>query len=86
MKLNIDGCREYIAENGVKGYGELSEKLGVGIAVLKLWEEGYKMGYEAVRRIYNRIGEKATRKMIDFEEETIEGFKGKYIQQGRKLY
>ncbi len=30
MKLNIDGCREYIAENGVKGYGELSEKLGVG--------------------------------------------------------
>jgi len=55
MKLNIDGCREYIAENGVKDYGELSEKLGVGIAVLKLWEEGYKMGYEAVRRIYNRI-------------------------------
>ncbi len=39
------------------------------------------MGYEAVRKIYNRIGEKETRKIIDFEEETIEGFKGKYYSR-----
>ena len=39
MKLNIDGCREYIAENGVKGYGELSEKLGVG---KRYWNYGKK--------------------------------------------
>lgn len=52
MKLNIDGCREYIKRNCISSYSELSEELGVEVSVLHLWKAGGKMGYDAVRDIY----------------------------------
>ncbi len=86
MKLNIKGCREYCKASGIKNYLELSMKLGVNISVIKLFECGGRIGYEAVKKIYNELGEKIVCKIIEFEEETLDGFKSKYILIGLRLY
>lgn len=44
------------------------------------------MGYDEVMEFYNRNGEEMTVKLIDFEEETPDEFKAKYIEIGNKLY
>ena len=53
---------------------------------LKLLEQGGRIGYDAVREIYNDLGEQTVTELIDFEEETLDGFKSKYIQVGDTLY
>lgn len=44
-----------------------------------------RIGYDEVRNFYNRNGEELTENLINFEEETLDGFKAKYIQIGNKL-
>ena len=62
-------------------------KLGQGKQLYKLLESGKQIGYEAVKEIYNRLGESETIKIIDFgEEETLNGFKSKFIEIKGRLY
>ena len=86
MKLNIAGCRAFIERNGIEDYQSLSSVLGVSISVLELLEQGGKIGYDAVREIYNNLGEQTVTEIVDFEEETLDGFKSKYVQVGDTLY
>jgi hypothetical protein len=39
-----------------------------------------------VAEIFNRFGEEVTFDVIDFEEDTLNGFTSKYIRIGNKLY
>ena len=86
MKLNIAGCKAFIERIGIEDYQSLSSVLGVSVSVLKLLEQGGRIGYDAVREIYNDLGEQTVAEIIDFEEETLDGFKSKYIQVGDALY
>lgn len=86
MKLNIAGCRAFIEQKGIGNYQELSQELGISISVLLLLEQGNEIGYDAVREIYNNLGVQTVTEIIDFEEETLDGFKSKYIQVGDALY
>lgn len=86
MKLNIAGGRAFIEQNGIEDYQALSSLPGVSVSVLELLEQGGKIGYNAVREIYNDLGEQTVAEIIDFEEETLDGFKSKYIQVGDTLY
>ena len=86
MKLNIDGGRSYCKRNNVRNYVELSAVLGLSVTVLKLLEQGIEIGYDAVKDIYNNLGESAVLQIVDFGEETLNGFKSKYIQVGNQLY
>lgn len=86
MKLNIKGCRAYCEEHSIGNYMTLSETLGLNVTVIGLLEQGIEIGYDAVRDIYNRLGEKAVLQLIDFGEETLNGFKSKYVSVGNKLY
>ena len=71
MKLNIAGCRAFIERKGIGNYRELSEVLGIGVSVLKSLERGGRIGYGAVRELYNSLGEQTVSEIIDFEEETL---------------
>lgn len=86
MKLNIAGCRAFIEQKGIGNYQELSQELGISISVLLLLEQGNEIGYDAVRDLYNSLGEQTVTEIIDFEEETLDGFQSKYIQVGDTLY
>lgn len=86
MKLNIMGCRAYCERKGIKNYAELSKVLELSVEVISLLEQGNEIGYDAVKDIYNKLGEKAVLQIIDFGEETLNGFKSKYVEVGNKLY
>ncbi len=86
MKLNINGCRSFCKKHGITDYVELANSLGLSVVVVRLLEQGKQIGYDAVKDIYNKYGEKAVEKLIDFEEETLNGFKSKYVLVGNKLY
>ena len=86
MKLNITGCRSYIGREKIKNVQELSERLGLSIPVILLLEQGKKIGYDAVKDIFNSLGEAFVREIIDFGEETMDGFQSKYVLVGDKLY
>lgn len=86
MKLNIKGCRTYCENHSIGNYIELSEALGLNVTVIGLLEQGIEIGYDAVKDIYNKLGEKAVLQLIDFGEETLNGFKSKYVAVGNKLY
>ena len=86
MKLNNKGCRSYCEQNGIKNYGELATLFGLSVTVIGLLEQGIGIGYDAVKDIYNKLGEAAVLQIIDFEEETLNGFKSKYVQVGNRLY
>lgn len=86
MKLNIMGCRAFCERKGIKNYAELSKVLELSVEVISLLEQGNEIGYDAVKDIYNKLGEKAVLQIIDFGEETLNGFKSKYVEVGNKLY
>ena len=86
MKLNIMGCRAFCERKGIKNYAELSKVLELSVEVISLLEQGNEIGYDAVKDIYNKLGEKAVLQIIDFGEETLKGFKSKYVEVGNKLY
>ena len=86
MKLNIAGCRAFIEQKRIGNYQELSQELGISISVLLLLEQGNEIGYYAVRDLYNSLGEQTVSEIVDFGEETLDGFKSKYVQVGDTLY
>lgn len=86
MKLNIKGCQRYCEQKGITNYVELAHVLELSVVVVRLLEQGIVIGYDAVKDIYNKHGEQTVEKLIDFEEETLNGFKSKYILVGNKLY
>lgn len=86
MKLNILGCRSYCERKEIKDYKELSKVLELSVEVILLLEKGNEIGYDAVKDIYNKLGERTVLQIIDFEEETLNGFKSKYACIGGKLY
>lgn len=86
MKLNILGCRAYCERKGIRNYKELSDVLELSVEEITLLEQGNEIGYDAVKDVYNKLGEKATLQIIDFEEETLNGFKSKYVQIGDRLF
>ena len=86
MKLNIKGCRAYCKRHGIRNYVELAERLELSTPVVRLLEQGNEIGYDAVKDIYNKLGEAAVLQLIDFGEETLNGFKSKYVQVGNQLY
>ena len=86
MKLKILGCRTYCERKGIKNYAELSERLDIPLPALEVLEQGNDIGYEVVKDIYNKYGEKTVKQIIDFGEETLDDFKGKYVLVGDKLY
>lgn len=86
MKLNIKGCRKYCKENNITGYKQLAKTFGLSVTAIRLLEQGNKIGHEAVKHIYNKIGAAAVLQIIDFEEETPNDFKNKYVAVGARLY
>lgn len=86
MRLNVKGCKAYCYTKGIKNHEELAEVLELSVEVIKLLEQGNEIDHDAVKDIYNKLGEKAVVQIIDFGEETLNGFKSKFIQIGNKLY
>ena len=60
-------------------------KLGGGKYAFKNLKKGCPLGYELAREMYNALGEQTFVSLVIFEEETIDGFKSKYICIGNKL-
>lgn len=85
MKLNIDEFENYAKRNGVSPTVML-RKLGGGAYAYKHLKNGNALGYDLARDMYNTLGEWAFLSLVDMEEETIDGFKAKYITIGNKLY
>ena len=85
MKLNIDEFENYAKRNGVTPRMML-QKLGGGKYAYKHLKDGCALGYELAKEMFNALGEWTFLSLIDFEEETLDGFKAKYVQVGNKLY
>lgn len=86
MKLNVKGCKAYCERKGIKSYKQLAKVLELSEEAIKLFEKGSKIDHDAVKDIYNKLGEKVVVQIINFEEETLNGFKSKYVQIGNQLY
>jgi hypothetical protein len=77
---------ELAKRKGLSNGKLLWKKIGGGKAAYTLMKNGCDISYEVVKGLYNYYGEVETLKVIDFGEETIDGFKAKFIQVGDKLY
>ena len=86
MKLNIKGCSSYCEKHGIKNYVELANLFELSVIAIRILEQGIQIGYEAVKDIYNKLGEKSVLQIINFEEETLNGFKSKYLLVGNTLF
>lgn len=86
MKLKVDKFEELAKREGYRNGYELSLAVGCGDATYPLLKEGGRIGSDIVAEIYNCFGEETTLDVIDFETETINSLKSKYIQVGKKLY
>lgn len=85
MKLNIVEFENYAKRNGVSP-NLMLKKLGAGKYAYKHLKVGNKLGYDFARELYNALGEWTFLALVDMEEETIDGFKAKFIGIGKKLY
>lgn len=85
MKLKIDEFENYAKRNGITSNAMLV-KLGGGKQAYKQLKDGQAPGYELTKEMYNALGEWLFLSLVDMEEETIDGFKAKYILIGNKLY
>lgn len=87
MKLKIDEFERLAARKGYSSGWELMVALGAGKRAYSCFKKGKAgIGYDLVKEIYNTFGEYETVQVIDFEEETVNGFKSKFIRIGTKLY
>ncbi len=86
MKIRIKALNKFVKRRGIRNYIELANELGVDENLLRLAEYGQCIGYDAVKDIYNRIGERETLRIINFEGETLRGFKSKYQYIRGQLY
>lgn len=78
MKLNINYCRAYCESKEIINYTVLFKDLELNVEVIRLHERRNEIGNDAVKDIYNKLGEKAVLQIIDLREETLNGFKSKY--------
>ena len=85
MRLKVRRFKKYAKQNGIKPE-EYIRSLVFGKDAYPALKKGCRIGYEAVRKMYNNFGEKFVLDIVDFEEETLNGLKAKYIQIGDKLY
>ena len=86
MKFNIKGLNQFVKRKGIHNFRELFQELGVDENLIRLAEYGQRIGFDAVKDIYNRIGERETLRIINFEGETLRGFKSKYQYVRGNLY
>ncbi len=86
MRLNVKGCKAYCEQKEIKSYAQLAEVLELSEEVIRILEQGNEIDHDAVKDIYNKLGERVVKQIINFEEETLNGFKSKFIQIGNKLY
>lgn len=86
MLLKVDKFEELAKSKGYRNGYELSRDLGCGKATYRLLKSGHHIGCDIVAEIFNRFGDEATFDVIDFEEDTLNGFTNKYIRIGNKLY
>lgn len=86
MLLKIEKFEELAKRKGYRNGYELSREVGCGKLTYNLLKQGHRMGYDVVFEIYNRFGEAVTLSVIDFEEETLNGFTSKYVKVGNRLY
>lgn len=85
MKLKIIEFEKFSQSQNIKAKRFL-KILGGGKFTYRHLKKGRAIGYELARKIYNGLGECKFLTLIDFEEETLDGFKAKYITIGKKLY
>lgn len=85
MKLKIMNFNELAAEKGYSGKS-LLQKLGAGKNACECFERGCGIGYDLAKELYNFLGEAEFIKIINFEGDTLNGFKSKYVKVGSKLY
>lgn len=86
MKLRMDEFKELARRKGFFTGYLLWRKIGGGRSAYALVEKGIGVGYEVIKNLYNLVGEKEMVKVVDFEGETLNGFKAKYIELGNQLY
>lgn len=87
MRLKIKAFKRLAKEEGYEGGYRFLRSLGAGKAAWSCFRKLHlQIGHDLVKEIYNTVGEEKTLMVIDFEEETINGFKAKYIQIGNKLF
>ena len=86
MLLKIEKFEELAKRKGYRNGYELSREVGCGKLTYNLLKQGHRIGYDVVAEIYNRFGENETLAVIDFEEETLNGFTSKFVKVGNRLY
>ncbi len=85
MKLKIEEFENYAKRSGMTA-STLLKKIGGGKLAYNQLKQGKALGYDIARNMYNALGEWVFLTLIDFEEETLDGFKSKFVQVGTKLY
>ena len=86
MRLKIDNFERLAKERGFRSGYDLAVDIGFGRNAYHYIRKGGKVGSDMVAEIFNRFGEEVTFDVIDFEEDTLNGFTSKYILIGNKLY
>lgn len=86
MKLKIQEFEELSKKKGFEDGKEFFVFLGGGKRAYKVLVANRLIAHDMVKDIYNYLGEYSTKKVIDFGEEGIDGFKAKYIRVGNKLF
>lgn len=85
MKLKIEEFEAFARKNG-KSANVMCRRLGGNELTYRRLKKGDKLGYDFARELYNALGEWTFLTLVDMEEETIDGFKAKYVAIGNKLY
>ena len=85
MKLIIEEFENYAKRNGVSPSLMLKRLSGGDLAYRHL-KNSKSLGYDLAKELFNMLGEWMFLTLVDLEEETLDGFKAKYIQVGNKLY
>ena len=86
MRLRFKEFEDLAKRKGYRTDKILIKRMGGGDGTLSCLKAGCRIGDELVKNIYNAFGEYETTRVIDFEEDSINGLKAKYIQIGNKLY
>ena len=84
MRLNIKEFNKFEKFNGVSPRVLLT-RLGAGDGAYRKLKRRCPLGYELARDIYNTFGEELFIQFVIMEEESLDGFKSKYILVGDKL-
>lgn len=86
MRLKIAEFEKLAAQKGYSDGCYLWVGLGGGSLAYELIKNGTcRLGYEMAKTIFNTFGQAVTAKIIDFENDSIEGFKSKYVCVNDKL-